>query len=78
MEVDGNADLELLHDDDITGTASGQDDDGSDSESDSGSSDEDDSDGEEAVDGQPPTPALNGHGKSDSVDARMDIDTSGF
>jgi hypothetical protein len=76
MEIDGAADLELLHDDDVTGTVSEQEDDGSDFESDSDSSDEDDSDGEGPVNGQPPAPTLNGHGEIDSVDARMDIDTS--
>jgi hypothetical protein len=77
MEVDGVADLELLRDDDIARTDSGQEDDGSDSESDSGSSDEDSSDGEGPAHGQPSAPALNGHGEIGSVvDTRMDIDTS--
>lgn len=81
MEVDGTANLELLRDDDVAGTLSGQEDDGSDPESDSSSS-EDDSDGEgdeddSAGEGPPLAPTLNGHGESDSVmDARMDIDTS--
>ena len=74
MEIDGAADLELLHDDDVT--FSEQEDDGSDFESDSGSSDEDDSDGETPVNEQSSAPALNGHGEFDLVDARMDINTS--
>lgn len=73
MEVDGTVNLELLRDDDVAGTFSGQEDVGSDPESDSSSSGEDDSDGEEP----PSAPTLNGHGESDSVmDGRMDIDTS--
>jgi len=70
MEIDAAADLELLHDD-VTGTGSEQEDDGSDFESDSGSSDEDDSDGEGPVNGQP-----SAHGEVDPVGTRMDIDTT--
>jgi len=76
MEIDGAANLELLGDDDVSGTVSEQEDDGSDFESDSGSSDDDDSGDETQVNGQLSAQVLHGNGEIDLVDARMDIDTS--